>query len=156
MIKNKNKLKNVLAICILAIIISFSFSFSNGNKIYSQDLLKAAIVDTVVTGTLAPIDAFNLIMQNKNNPDFIIFDVRTKAEIDSGYIEGSRNIDFNSGDFKKEIYNLDKGKTYLLYCKKGGRSKQAMDLMLELGFKKVFDIGKGFDGWVSESLPFVK
>jgi hypothetical protein len=31
-----------------------------------------------------------------------------------------------------------------------------MDLMLELGFKKVFDIGKGFDGWVSESLPFVK
>ena len=156
MTKNKFNFKNTFVIAILAMIISFSFGFSNGNKLYSQDVLKAAIVDSVATGTIPPKDAYNLIMQNKNNPDFIIIDVRTQAEFESGYIEGSRNINFNSGDFKKEISNLDKGKTYLLYCQKGGRSKQAMDLMLNLGFKKVSDIGKGFDGWVNDSLPFVK
>jgi len=157
MTKKEFNLKNTLKIFILAVLISFSFSVSNGNKIYCQDILKVpTTADTIVTGTLPPKDAFDLIQKNKTNPDFIILDVRTKAEIDSGYIEGSRNIDFNSPDFKSEISKLDKGKTYLLYCKKGGRSKQAKDLMLELGFKNVADIGKGFDGWIKDSLPFVK
>ena len=43
----------------------------------------------------------------------------------------------------EQIDELDKNKTYLVYCKVGGRSGMAMDLMGELGFQKIYNIFLG-------------
>ena len=41
-------------------------------------------------------EAFELIQDNRNNPDFVIIDVRTPQEYAEGHVEDSVNIDFNS------------------------------------------------------------
>ena len=101
-------------------------------------------------------EAFTLIQNNQNNPDFIILDVRTSEEVADGYIENAINIDFYSKTFRDELDNLDKNKTYLIYCRSGNRSGKARDIMAELNFKEVYNMLGGFVQWDGDGLPTTK
>ena len=63
-----------------------------------------------------------------------LLDVRTAAEFSGGTIPGARNIDFFAADFGQKISQLDKGKTYFVFCRSGNRSAQACKMMHKLGF----------------------
>ena len=71
----------------------------------------------------------------------IIIDVRTKEEFDLGHAKKALNIDLFSPQFMKEIQNLDQSKEYLLYCRSGNRSGQAEQIMRQIGFLKVQNVG---------------
>jgi phage shock protein E len=71
----------------------------------------------------------------------IILDVRTPEEVAAGSIKNSINIDFRKENFKSEILKLAKNATYKLYCRSGNRSGQALQLMKELGFKNLQNLG---------------
>jgi len=101
-------------------------------------------------------DAFALIQDTQSNPDFVILDVRTRAEFASGHIENAINMDFYSETFRNELNNLDKNKTYLIYCRSGGRSGKASDITAELNFKKVYNMIGGITAWKAEGLPITK
>ena len=105
---------------------------------------------------ITPQEAFTLIQNNQNNPDFVIIDVRTPGEFAEEHIENATNIDFYSEAFRDMLNTLDKNKTYLIYCKVGGRSGSALDIMAELNFKKVYNILGGINQWKTEGLPTVK
>ena len=92
-------------------------------------------------------EAVEIVAKEKANADFIILDVRTKSEYNDGHLTASRNIDIKSAAFREEIGKLDKGKTYLVYCRSGKRSKMAQEIMKELGFKNVLNMKEGFIGW---------
>ena len=49
---------------------------------------------------------------------------------------------------------MNKRKTYVVYCKVGGRSKIAQKLMMKLGFQKVYNITGGTLLWEEDGLPF--
>ena len=56
-----------------------------------------------VSQTLPPVikdvtaqEAFTLVLENRDNPDFVILDVRTPEEFAAGHIARAINIDFNS------------------------------------------------------------
>jgi len=100
--------------------------------------------------------AFNLIQENKSNPNFIIVDVRTPQEFAEGHIENAINIDFRSDAFKGEIGNLDRTTKYLLYCRSGNRSRGALSVMTELGFKEVNHLSAGIIGWAEADYPVTK
>jgi rhodanese-related sulfurtransferase len=85
----------------------------------------------------------------------ITLDVRTPGEFDQGHIEGSRLIDFQSGNFENEIAALDKGKTYAVYCRSGKRSGQAVKVMRDAGFKNVYNLNGGVIDWANAGLPLV-
>ena len=70
---------------------------------------------TQIIENVTPQEAFTLIQDNRDNPDFVIIDVRTPGEFAGGYIEGAINIDFYSETFRDELNRLDKNKTYLIY-----------------------------------------
>ncbi len=75
----------------------------------------------------------------------IIIDVRTKQEYNSGHLKiTDAQYDFLNGEFQNQIANLDKNKTYYLYCRSGNRSGQAARIMRNEGFTNVFNIG-GFE-----------
>jgi rhodanese-related sulfurtransferase len=97
--------------------------------------------------------ASTLIEENQNNPDFVILDVRTPAEFDSGHIENAINIDYYSDTFQDELDSLDKDKTYLIYCEVGGRSKDALAIMKELGFMEAYNMLGGINQWKKDELP---
>lgn len=72
---------------------------------------------------------------SKNN--YIVIDVRTKEEYDTGHVKGSINIPY---DEITEDTELDKDKTILLYCRSGSRSSKAYTVLKEAGYD-VYDMG---------------
>lgn len=79
--------------------------------------------------------------------DVVILDVRTPPEVQEGMIEGAISIDFMDPNFKESIAELDKDKTYLVYCQSGGRSARACEVMSEMGFGSLYNLKEGFMGW---------
>jgi rhodanese-related sulfurtransferase len=81
----------------------------------------------------------------------VILDVRTPAEFDSAHIRNAVLLDYNSGAFDSGYLQLDKQKTYLVYCKSGKRSDQAATKMKQAGFKKVYQLEGGINNWKGET-----
>lgn len=84
----------------------------------------------------------NILLEN----NYVIVDVRTKEEYDSGHLKNALNIPY---DEINQSTKLDKSKTIMVYCKSGNRSKIAYDRLIELGYD-VYDLGS-FD---SVNLPW--
>ena len=82
-------------------------------------------------------EALKLIAENKNNAQFIIIDVRTPKEFEQQHLPQALNINIYDPDFKEQILKLNQRKTYLIYCKSGGRSSHATEMMEELGFQNL-------------------
>ena len=82
--------------------------------------------------------------------------MRTHTEFAEGHIEKAINIDFRSENFQDEIDKLDKDKTYLIYCRSGNRSLNALNIMRELNFTKIYHMSGGILEWTAEELPTVK
>jgi len=104
---------------------------------------------------LSAKEAFSMINRNKDNSDFIILDIRTLEEYESGHLENSIRIDYYSSDFEEQLDKLDKNKTYLIYCRSGNRSSKALNIMQELGFKEAYHISGGINEWTEEGFPIV-
>jgi rhodanese-related sulfurtransferase len=81
--------------------------------------------------------------------DIQLIDVRTIEEYNSGYIGGALNIDFYKSSFIDSINVLDKSKTTVVYCKSGNRSSKSALMMKSLGFKNVYNLKEGMNGWLS-------
>jgi rhodanese-related sulfurtransferase len=105
---------------------------------------------------VSPKEASALIEKNEGDSDFVILDIRTPGEYQSGHIENSIMIDFYSKTFAEEVNRLDKGKTYLIHCRSGNRSTRSMELFKKLQFQKIYHLSSGINGWNSEGLPLVK
>ena len=75
-------------------------------------------------------EAFNQIQENKNNPDFIILDVRTASEFYDGHIEGALNIDVNLPSFGEEMGKFYKNILYhrMDHCRIAGKPVKKLSL----------------------------
>ena len=81
-------------------------------------------------------------------PEAVILDVRTEEEFESGYIKGALNLDIRGGaDFIASVEELDKSKSYFVYCRSGARSGQACQLMGQMGFENVYNLEGGVLAW---------
>jgi rhodanese-related sulfurtransferase len=69
----------------------------------------------------------------------VIIDVRTPAEYAEGHVEGSINLDLESGQFEAELPNLDPAQPYIVYCRSGRRSGVAVEIMKASGFTQITD-----------------
>lgn len=85
--------------------------------------------------------------------DVVVVDVRTPMETKQGKIPGALEIDFYADDFKEQINRLDKNKAVMVYCRSGGRSAKAAEIMKEMGFKKIVNLENGFMEWQKQNLP---
>ena len=92
-------------------------------------------------------NAKKLIDDNLGNENFELIDVRNPDEYECGYIKGSRLIPLNK--LFANLNQLDKNKTYLLYCRSGGRSYMAQEIMFENGFLDVINLDGGVIEWLN-------
>ncbi len=102
---------------------------------------------------LDPQSAYEMIQENKGNPYFVLLDVRTPGEFSESHIDGAVLLNFQSPDFKTKVQELDKNKTYLVYCRSGMRSSSCADTMKAMGFTKVYNILGGIMEWERRGLP---
>lgn len=97
---------------------------------------------------LAPAAAHQLIQQESEN--LVILDVRTPPEFDQGYLDGARNLDFYADDFAQQLAELPRDRAYLVYCRRGVRSRRTLALMQELGFTRVYNLAGGVHRWQAD------
>jgi rhodanese-related sulfurtransferase len=90
------------------------------------------------------VEQFNKLVTSDKGT---VLDVRTPGEWAEGTIAGAVKIDYYGDDFAKQIQKLDKSKPVFVYCKAGGRSSSAADILKENGFSKVFNLTGGITAW---------
>ena len=76
--------------------------------------------------------------------DEIIIDVRTPLEYSKGHIDKAINISFLGFSFEERELELNTSKPIFIYCETAHRSPYVMRKLKKLGFKKVFDLKKGY------------
>lgn len=96
--------------------------------------------DAAPVRTLTPTDFLA-----ERGADAVVLDVRTPGEFAEGHLAGVENVDFMNPSFRDHVDGLDRDATYYLYCRSGTRSGKAAELMQEMGFRSVTNVG-GYDG----------
>lgn len=89
--------------------------------------------------------------QKMETSGVVVLDVRTPEETAEGMITGAQELDFRAPDFQEQLEKLDPDKTYLVYCRSGGRSSSACSMMEEMGFKDVYNLVGGYQRWSAEN-----
>ena len=100
--------------------------------------------------------ARQMIQKHAGNAEFVILDVRTTQEFAEGHLSGAVNVDLMAPDFESRLRALDRGKSYLVYCRTGNRSAKAVQAMGRLGFRSVYHMFEGIVGWQKSAFPLVK
>lgn len=121
-----------------------------------QESTSAEAAESDPADDLSPEAAAAWIREKGPRGDFVLLDVRTPEEYRDGHIAGALLIDYRSPSFKDDLGRLDRGKTYLVYCRTGNRSGKAVSLMEELRFRKVHHLSGGILKWKEAGFPTVR
>lgn len=87
-----------------------------------------------------------------DNPDAILIDVRTPAEIAEGFLAGAVMLDALDPSFAQNAAALDPNATYVVYCRSGNRSAAAIEVLKGLGFTNLYDAG-AFTALANAGIP---
>ena len=86
--------------------------------------------------------SFNEVKKIIYKKECIVLDVRTDEEYFTGHAEGAVNLyvdAINSENASERI--PDKTTPILVYCKTGERANLAAEVLSELGYKQIYNIG---------------
>jgi thioredoxin 1 len=86
-------------------------------------------------------------------PGGVLLDVRTQNEFKNGHIANSGQINYYALDFRKRLLMLPKDEPIYLYCNTGWRSEKAARILVENGYKNVFNLELGIMDWELQNLP---
>ena len=87
--------------------------------------------------------------------DYILVDVRTAEEYESGHIQDAVNFDFYSESFQNDILTLDKSSSIILYCRTQNRSTKTANYLKENGYNEITVIEGGITSWVKNGNDLV-
>ena len=68
-----------------------------------------------------------------------LIDVRSEGEFRQGAAPGAKNLPIQK--LKSKVGDLDAKKPVIVYCRTGGRSAKAQQLLLGIGFQQVHNAG---------------
>lgn len=94
--------------------------------------------------TVTTVSAEKAIEIMNDSEGFVIVDVRTIEEYESGHIENAINIPVETiEDRPAQLDDLDQ--LILVYCRSGRRSLEATNKLVQLGYTNVIDFGGVID-----------
>ncbi|MHB1153790.1 MAG: rhodanese-like domain-containing protein [Eubacteriales bacterium] len=88
------------------------------------------------------------VMQEQT--DYIILDVRTLEEYESGHIPGALLVPNEVIGVEELTMLPDKDQLILVYCRSGNRSQQASQKLVDLGYTNIYEFG-GIIDWPYET-----
>lgn len=98
-----------------------------------------------------PAAAFQVV--DEAPADLVVLDIRTPEEFAGARLANSINVDFYATDFANQLDVLDKSATYVVYCRSGNRTSQAIPIMRDLGFEVVYEVDGGIVNWANAGFP---
>lgn len=103
--------------------------------------------------SISALDATAFELESKKG---LLVDVRTESEVADGMIAKAKHVDFYGPNFLSEMEALGKNKPVYLYCRSGGRSGQALEMLKAAGFTRVHHLEGGFMAWKASGRPSVQ
>jgi rhodanese-related sulfurtransferase len=125
------------------------------NKLFAAVSVVFILISSCTIGQTTNDIEIDEFKRKISSEKYVLVDVRTAEEFIDGHIEGALNIDYFSATFSDDISKVGFEIPVLLYCRSGNRSSKAMKIMNELGFKKVYNLEGGIQGWISENNPVI-
>lgn len=86
-----------------------------------------------------------------NDPSIVLLDVREYSEHIEKRIEGSQLLSLSVIEVLLENQFPNKETTFIVYCRSGRRSAEAIEIMLEKGYQNIYDLG-GLNDWPYETI----
>jgi thioredoxin len=105
------------------------------------------------TKSVQTLDVKTYAEKLKNTEKPQLLDVRTPEEFGVEHLENADNVNVNSPDFATKAAQYDKSKPIFVYCKVGGRSAQAADKLVAMGFTEVYNLEGGIMKWTTAGMP---
>ena len=84
-----------------------------------------------------------------DNPG-VLLDIRTPEELSKGFLTNASFINFYDESFLQKASWIKKNQPIYVYCHAGGRSSKAAEMLIELGFKEVYNLVGGYSKWVED------
>ncbi len=127
----------------------FLLSMYSGCIGTTQPPEKAKFIDITVQQGKEMIDRGNIF----------ILDVRTQDEYDAGHIRDSiRNPvqEIPQQELNKSLAEIPRDKKILVYCRTGHRSTLASEILVNNGFKEVYNMKGGITEWTNAGFEVIK
>lgn len=111
---------------------------------------------TLLFSACAPASGYEQITQEEaakimeSESGYIILDVRTEQEYESGHIPNAICIPNESIGDSEPKQLPDKSQLILVYCRSGRRSKQAAQKLADMGYTNIREFG-GINTWQGET-----
>jgi rhodanese-related sulfurtransferase/glyoxylase-like metal-dependent hydrolase (beta-lactamase superfamily II) len=110
-----------------------------------------------VNARVPQLDTAGLLAQLEAQPETVVLDVRTPAELNllGGSIEAARFANLTRGwlEFQIETIIPNKNTPIVAYCGVSQRSPMAADTLIKLGYSNVKNYRDGFFNWKRAGLP---
>jgi rhodanese-related sulfurtransferase len=139
-LKSKNNIYIIFTILLIGLISGCS------NKVIETNKEDSTALKKVNFSSITPEEAKKRLESEKG---IILLDVRTKEEYETEHIKGSILIPVDNLKVEAENEIKDKKVTIFVYCRSGNRSASAADILVNLGYKSVYDLG-GINNWPYE------
>jgi len=131
----------------LALATSFSLAACGGDDAQPTAAADGSTSTVATTTSADALTPFTVITPEQGaaliaeRSDVVVVDVRTPEEYATGHLENAVNVDVSASTFDAELAGLDPNGTYVVYCRSGNRSAQAVARMQAAGFTDVYDLG---------------
>ena len=122
-------MRKIVRIVIVLVVVTAAVLFAAGNKEQETDYTD-------------PAQLFGLIQ--KQSSDYLLLDVRTAPEYESGHITTAENLSVT--DIEANPPKVAKDALIIVYCRSGSRSHAAAVILKDLGYTNVVDFG-GITRW---------
>lgn len=106
---------------------------------------------TASFSSLSPAD-FKQVLSEKSGSNVQLIDIRTPSEAAQGKIAGALVLDYYDPGFSDALSQLDRSKTYYIYCNSGNRTSSTLEMMKQMNFSAAYDLKGGMVAWLSAGL----
>ncbi|HEX2945509.1 MAG TPA: FAD-dependent oxidoreductase [Clostridia bacterium] len=103
------------------------------------------ILDNAINRNRKLITAAALKERVENGEDITILDARTAIQYEQAHIDSAINMPHDR--LRQEMDTLDKEKTVITYCNKGVTGNAAQNILINNGFKKVYNLSGGHSNY---------
>ena len=123
---------------------------------YRIGIIGLLLVQSCMAPRAEPATALDVVAFELESKKGLLVDVRTEAEVADGMIARAEHVDFYGPNFLSEMEALGKTKPLYLYCRSGGRSAKALEMLKVEGFTRVHHLEGGFMAWKASGRPSVQ
>ncbi len=85
-----------------------------------------------------------------------VLDVRTDAEFKNGHLENAVLLPVQQLQARLKELEAYKDQNILIYCATGNRSTVASKIMIDSGFKRIYNLRYGISQWGRDNFPIVR